>query len=66
MSSVHPAFPVTTRPFSKSAVEYYSVIKRNETGSFVEMWVDPESVTQHEVRQKEKHKYHILMHICGI
>ena len=57
---------MTTCPFSKSAVEYYSVVKWNETGSFVEMWVDLESVIQHEVRQKEKHKYYILMHICRI
>ena len=47
-------------------VEYYSAIKRNKTGSFVEMWMDLESVIQNEVSQKEKNKYHILMHICGI
>ena len=47
-------------------MEYYSAIKRNEIGSFVEMWMDLESVTQSEVSQKEKNKYHILMHICGI
>ena len=34
--------------------EYYSVIKRNEVGSFAEMWVDLESVIQSEVSQKEK------------
>ena len=47
-------------------MEYYSAIKRNEIGSFVEMWMDIESVIQSEVSQKEKNKYHILMHICGI
>ena len=47
-------------------MEYYSAIKRNETGSFVEMWMDPETVVQREVSQKEKNKYRILMHICGI
>ena len=47
-------------------VEYYLAIKRNKTGSFVEMWMDLESVIQSEVSQKEKNKYHILMHICGI
>ena len=46
--------------------EYYSAIKRNETGSFVEMWMDLESVTQSEVSQKEKNKYRILTHIYGI
>ena len=47
-------------------MEDYSAIKRNETGSFVEMWMDLESVIQSEVSQKEKNKYRILMHICGI
>ena len=47
-------------------MEYYSAIKRNEIGSFVEMWMDLESVIQSEVSQKEKNKYCILMHICGI
>ena len=45
-------------------MEYYSAIKRNEIGSFVEMWMDPETVIQSEVSQKEKNKYCILMHIC--
>ena len=47
-------------------MEYYSLIKRNETGSFVETWVDLETVMQSEVSQKEKNKYLISMHICGI
>ena len=34
--------------------EYYSAIKRNKTGWLVEMWMDPESVIQSEVSQKEK------------
>ena len=45
--------------------EYYSAIKRNEIGSFVETWMDLETVIQSEVRRKEKDKYRILMHICG-
>ena len=45
--------------------EYYSAIKSNEIGSFVEMWMNLETVTQSEVSQKEKNKYHILTHICG-
>ena len=40
--------------------------KKNEIGSFVEMWVDLESIKQSEVSQKEKNKYHILTHLCGI
>ena len=47
-------------------MEYYSAIKKNEIGSFVEMWMDLETVIQSEVSQKEKNKYHILRHICGI
>ena len=35
-------------------MEYYSAIKRNEIDSFVEMWLDLESVIQTEVSQKEK------------
>ena len=31
-------------------------LKRNEIGSFAEMWMDPESVIQSEVSQKEKQK----------
>ena len=47
-------------------MEYYSAIKRNEIGSFVETWMDLETVIQSEVSQKEKNKYHILTHTCGI
>ena len=43
--------------------EYYSGIKRNEIGSFVETWMDLESVTQSEVGQKEKNKYCILTYV---
>ena len=47
-------------------MEYYSAIKRNKIGPFVEMWMDLESVIQSGVIQKENNKYCILMHICGI
>ena len=47
-------------------MECYSAIKRNEIGSFVETWMSLEIVIQSEVCQKEKNKYRILMHICGI
>ena len=45
--------------------EYYSATKRNEIGSFVETWMNLQTVTQSEVSQKEKNKYHILMHVCA-
>ena len=40
-------------------MEYYSVIKKNEVLSFAETWMDLETITQNEVSQKEKNKYHI-------
>ena len=46
-------------------MEYYTAIKRKETGSSVETWMDLENVIQREVSQKEKNKYRILTHICG-
>ena len=46
-------------------MEYYSAIKRNEIESFVETWMDLETVIQSEVSQKEKKKYRILTHVCG-
>ena len=33
--------------------------------SFVETWMDLETVIQSEVSQKEKNKYRILTHVCG-
>ena len=33
---------------------YNSAIKRNETGSFEELWMGLESVIQNEVSQKDK------------
>ena len=47
-------------------LEYYSAIKRNKIVPFAETWMDLESVIQSEVSQKEKNKYCILTHICGI
>ena len=47
-------------------MEYYTPIKRNETVSFAETWIDLETVIQSEVSQKEKNKYCKLTHICGI
>ena len=46
-------------------MEYYSAIKRNKIGSFVQTWLDLGTVIQREVSQKEKNKYCILTHICG-
>ena len=46
-------------------MEYYSAIKRNEIGSFVETWMQLETVIQSQVSLKEKNKYHILTDIWG-
>ena len=45
---------------------YCSTIKRNKIVPFAETWMDLETVTQSEVSQKEKNKYHMLIHIYGI
>ena len=37
-------------------------IKKNKIGSFVEMWMDLETVIQSEVSQKKRNKYCVLMH----
>ena len=53
-----PKCPLTDEQIKKMwylyTMEYYSAIKRNEIGSFVEMWLDQESVIQSEVSQKEE------------
>ena len=48
------------------AMEYYSVMKRNETEFFVEMWMDLKCIIQSDVSQKEKNEHCMLVHICGI
>ena len=47
-------------------MEYYSAIKRNAFESVLTRWMNSEPIIQSEVSQKEKDKYHILMHIYGI
>ena len=46
-------------------MEYYSVIKRNEIGSFVETWLDLETFIRSEVKSEREKQYCILTHICG-
>ena len=46
--------------------DYYSAIKESETNLLVGMWMNLEPVIQCKVSQKEKNKYHILMHIYAI
>ena len=53
-----PKCPLTDEWIKKMwyiyTMEYYSAIKRSEIGSFVETWMDLETVIQSEVSQKEK------------
>ena len=47
-------------------MEYYSTIKRKAFESVVMMWMNLEPIIQSEVSQKEKDKYHILIHIYRV
>ena len=54
-SSKQPKFPSTDEWIKKMwyryTMEYYSAIKRNKIESFVETWMDLETVIQSEVRK---------------
>ena len=56
----------TTDFFIKSAMEYFSAIKKNTFESVLMRWMKLELIIQSEVSQKEKHQYSILTHIYGI
>ena len=64
-----PKCPLTDEWIKKMwhiyTMEYYSATKRNKIESFVEKWMDLETVIQSEVSQKEQKIYRILMHVCG-
>ena len=47
-------------------MEYYSAVKRNAFESVLMRWMNLEPITQSELSQKEKDKYHILKHIYTI
>ena len=65
-----PRCPPTDDWIKKSwyirTMEYYSTIKRNAFESVLIRWMNLEPIIRSEVSQKEKGKYHILMHIYGI
>ena len=46
--------------------EYYSAIKKNTFESVLMRWMKLEPIIQHEVSQKDKDQYSMLMHIYGI
>ena len=61
--------PINRRMDKEVVVHIYNGIllnhKKEQIESFVETWMDLETVIQSEVSQKEKNKYRILMHVCG-
>ena len=64
-----PSCPSTDEWIKKLYIytmECYSAIKRNTFESVLMRWMNLEPIIQSEVSQKEKEKYHILMHIYGI
>lgn len=56
--------PPVTGPVYVTFFFFGNVIKIRS--SFVDIWMDLETVTQSAVSQKEKNEYCLLMHICGI
>ena len=48
------------------SMEYYSAIKRNEIMPFISTWMKLEIIILSEVNEKEKHKYHMILLMCGI
>ena len=46
--------------------EHYSAVKRNAFESVLLRWMNLEPIIHSELSQKEKYKYHILVHIHGI
>ena len=63
-----PRCPLTDECIKKQwhiyAMEYYSAIKKKASESVLMRWMNLKPITQKtEVSQKEKYKYHALMHI---
>ena len=62
--------PIDRRMDKEDVVHIHNVMllhhKKKEIGSFVETWIDLETVIQSEVSQKEKNKYRMLTHTYGI
>ena len=62
-----PRSPSTDKQVSCGIyTHYYSAIKRNAFESVLMRWVNLEPIIQSEVSQKQKDKYHILIHIYRI
>ena len=66
---VNPNLPICPPLYFPQKHKYNGILlplKRNKVEAFVETTMDPESVIQHELSQKEKNKYCILTHIYRI
>ena len=67
---IKPKCPSTEKWIKKMwyifTMEYYSAIKRNETGSFVEMWMDLENVIQSDRKKKEKQILYINAYMWNL
>ena len=65
-----PKCPLTDEWIKKKwymcTMEYYSDIKRNETESFVVMWMGLESVIRSEVSEREKQILHINAYVWNL
>ena len=65
-----PKCPLTDEWIKKKwymcTMEYYSAIKRNETDSFVVMWMGLESVIRSEVSEREKQILHINAYVWNL
>ena len=65
-----PRYPSTDEWIKKLwyiyTMQYYSAIKRIIFESVLMRWMYLDPIKQNKVREKEKDKYHILMHIYGI
>ena len=65
-----PRCPLTNEWIKKLryiyTMKYYSAIKRNTFESVLMRRMNQEPLIQNEVSQKEKDKYHVLLHIYGI
>ena len=65
-----PKFPSTDEWIKKVwyiyTMEYYSAIKRKEIGSFVETWMNLETVIQSEVSEREKQISYINAYMWNV
>ena len=48
------------------AMEYYSVIKKNEILPIAITWMELQNIILSEISQSEKDKHHMISFVCGI